>query len=133
MKIEMHKNDVSCTVEITAEEVIQLNESGVLTTLFNIAAAHSTAPSKSDAEESVNAAIINELYEALLKQIKPYIAELNDDERCEIINYAHQYCAANHLTAWEEEGLINKLQILFDQIPYKPSDKSGDNKNTGSC
>ena len=132
MKIEMHKNDVSCSVEITVEEVIQLNESGVLTTLFNIAAAHSTAPSNSDAD--VNAAIINELYEALLKQIKPYIAELNDDERCEIINYAHQYCAANHLSAWEEEGLINKLQTLFAQIPYKPSeDNNGDNKNSGSC
>lgn len=131
MKIEMHKNDVSCTVEITAEEVIQLNESGVLTTLFNIAAAHSTAPSNSDAD--VNAAIINELYEALLKQIKPYIAELNDDERCEIINYAHQYCAANHLSAWEEEGFINRLQSLFDQIPYKSSDKSDGNKNSGSC
>ena len=125
MKIEMHKNDVSCSVEITVEEVIQLNESGVLTTLFNIAA-HSKKTDASDA-------IINELYEALLKQIKPYIAELNDDERCEIINYAHQYCAANHLSAWEEEGLINKLQTLFDQIPYKPSDKSGDNKNSGSC
>lgn len=132
MKIEMHKNDVSCTVEITAEEVIQLSESGVLTTLFNIAA-HSTTSSKSDAEEGVNAAIINELYEALLKQIKPYIAELNNDERCEMLEYARQYCAANHLSVWEEEGLINKLQSLFDQIPYKPSDKSGDNKNSGSC
>lgn len=132
MKIEMHKNDVSCTVEITAEEVIQLNESGVLTTLFNIAA-HSTTSSKSDAEEGVNTTIINELYEALLKQIKPYIAELNDDERCEMLEYARQYCAANHLSVWEEEGLINKLQSLFDQIPYKPSDKSDGNKNSGSC